>query len=75
MSTKKCVSNQTVHQTREDSNNEMTPSDSFLNCMNTYSVIEEKLFVIWNHAKIKHVCKSKIQPHVSAYWKMRNKKR
>ena len=38
MSTKKCISNQTVQQTRRDSNNEMSASDSFLNCKHINSV-------------------------------------
>lgn len=40
ISTKKCISNQTVQQTRDDSNNEMTASDSFLNCKQINSVTE-----------------------------------
>ena len=42
MSTKKCTSNQTVEQTRKDSNNDVSSSDSFLNCEHINSVTETR---------------------------------
>ena len=42
MSTKKCTSNQTVEQTRKDSNNDVSASDSFLNCKHINSVTETR---------------------------------
>ena len=42
MSTKKCISNQTVQQTRKDSNNGVSASDSFLNCKHINLVTETR---------------------------------
>ena len=42
MSTKKCISNQTVQQTRKDSNNGASASDSFLNCKHINLVTETR---------------------------------